>query len=201
MMRLLLLPSPTRPKRGDNAFEVLGVSPDASPEEVKRAYIALARRYHPDLNPSVEAREIFTAINQAYAYVTGRRDLTELSLKCKMVKPKADYAEGLQLFKKAKLFAGVEPQVAGGPATGELGRQLQALSTYLLFVCPSCQWREKCDHATRFDEVEDIHRDLTAKAMARSAAAFGRGLGSLFNAFFGPGEEDKNARRRKKDKR
>ncbi len=83
----LLLPAPRVPK-GANAFEMLGVSPDASPEEVKRAYIALARRYHPDLNSSAEAGEIFTAINQAYAYVTARRDLTELSLKCKMVKAK-----------------------------------------------------------------------------------------------------------------
>ncbi|HOQ14976.1 MAG TPA: DnaJ domain-containing protein, partial [Bacillota bacterium] len=32
-------------------YSVLGVSRDASDEEITRAYRALARKYHPDLNP------------------------------------------------------------------------------------------------------------------------------------------------------
>ena len=179
----LFLPPPWRPRSGSNAFEMLGVSPDASPEEVKTAYIALARRYHPDINPSAEAREIFVAINQAYLYVTSRRDLTELSLKCKMVKAKADYAESLQVVKRQKIHAGIEPQLVGAPAWGELGQQLQQLGIYLMLRCPSCKWRQKCNHATRFDEVEDIHQELMAKAMAKSAAALGKGLDSLLNTF------------------
>lgn len=180
----LLLPPPRSPKRGDNAFVVLGVSPDASPQEVKRAYLYLAWQYHPDLNPLVEAREIFQVINQAYADIMSRRDLTDLMLKCQVVKAKADYAEGLQVFKQAKLFAGVDPQVAGGAATGELGKQLQVLGMYLFFVCPSCKWQEKCDHATRFDEVEEIHHELMSKATT---------------AFWGGKDEEKQPKRGRKE--
>ncbi|MDP7384784.1 MAG: DnaJ domain-containing protein [Nitrospinota bacterium] len=33
------------------AFEVLGVTQEAAPEEIRRAYRRLALRYHPDRNP------------------------------------------------------------------------------------------------------------------------------------------------------
>ena len=35
----------------DDPYSVLGLTPDASDEEVKRAYRALAKKYHPDMNP------------------------------------------------------------------------------------------------------------------------------------------------------
>ena len=47
-------------------YEVLGVSRSASPEEIKRAYRRLARKYHPDVNKEDGAEEAFKEINRAY---------------------------------------------------------------------------------------------------------------------------------------
>ena len=48
-------------------YKVLGVSPDASDEEVKQAYRRLAKKYHPDLNPGdATAAKKMQEVNAAY---------------------------------------------------------------------------------------------------------------------------------------
>lgn len=47
-------------------YEVLGVSKNASPEELKKSYRNLALKWHPDRNKTPEATEKFKEINEAY---------------------------------------------------------------------------------------------------------------------------------------
>lgn len=54
----------------DDPYKVLGVSPDASDEEIKRAYRKLAKQYHPDLNPGdEEAARKMQQVNAAYEQI------------------------------------------------------------------------------------------------------------------------------------
>jgi molecular chaperone DnaJ len=47
-------------------YGTLGVSQDATPEELKRAYRKLARELHPDVNPDEQAQQRFREVTAAY---------------------------------------------------------------------------------------------------------------------------------------
>ncbi|MGB3414018.1 MAG: molecular chaperone DnaJ [Microbacteriaceae bacterium] len=47
-------------------YETLGVTREASQDEIKKAYRKLARQMHPDVNPSPDASEKFKSVTHAY---------------------------------------------------------------------------------------------------------------------------------------
>jgi len=54
-------------------YKILGVDRNASPEEIKKAFRTLAKKYHPDANPgSKEAEEKFKEISEAYDVLTDK---------------------------------------------------------------------------------------------------------------------------------
>jgi curved DNA-binding protein len=47
-------------------YEIMGVARDASPDDIKRAYRRLARKYHPDVSKEKDAEKRFKEIGEAY---------------------------------------------------------------------------------------------------------------------------------------
>lgn len=61
----------------DNLYNILGVAPNASSEEIKKAYRSLAMRHHPDRNmhPGLESQ--FNAIKTAYELLSDPKKRAE----------------------------------------------------------------------------------------------------------------------------
>lgn len=47
-------------------YKIMGIERSASPEEIKRAYRRLARKYHPDVSKEAHAEEKFKELGEAY---------------------------------------------------------------------------------------------------------------------------------------
>ena len=56
--------------RHKDYYEILGVSRHANEDELKKSYRELARKTHPDINPSAKSENQFKEINQAYSVLS-----------------------------------------------------------------------------------------------------------------------------------
>jgi len=52
-------------------YQVLGLNPNATEEDIKKAYRKLSKKYHPDLNPeNPNAEDMFKKVSEAYNHLT-----------------------------------------------------------------------------------------------------------------------------------
>lgn len=65
-----------------NYYLILGISPSAQQEEIKIAYRALAKKFHPDINPgSTLIEERFKEISEAYNVLSDEESRRKYDLK------------------------------------------------------------------------------------------------------------------------
>lgn len=62
-------------------YNVLGLTTSATQKEIKRAYFKLAKEYHPDVNPTEEAKQKFIEVNEAYEFLSDPQKIRNLLYK------------------------------------------------------------------------------------------------------------------------
>ncbi|MBA7506508.1 Chaperone protein DnaJ [subsurface metagenome] len=155
---------------------------------VRRAYLKLASQYHPDKNPSPQARQQFIKITQAYNFIVKGGDLARYLALCDVVPLKQKYAESLRNIKITKALTGLDVIVnpkSLNEALSQLkwvhmpkeewNRQIKLVMA-LQIRCPGCKWREGCDTATGFSEVEDIYKQMLEESRRRVFGSLRRNI-------------------------
>jgi len=97
-----------------NFYTALGLNNSATPEEIRRAYRTLARRYHPDVNPGQESSNKFKLISEAYRTLQDPARRKDYDLKLELheriiaEQKLRTYAEKFQ--KRAAAYSNKNPQ-------------------------------------------------------------------------------------------
>jgi curved DNA-binding protein CbpA len=87
-------------------FNILGLEPGAGPDEIRRAYRKLAKKYHPDRNPTAAAADQFIAIQNAYEKLLNPEPIPDKSaVEQKYRARQQQYDQDLEAYKQKRAAA------------------------------------------------------------------------------------------------
>ncbi|MBK7723069.1 MAG: molecular chaperone DnaJ [Austwickia sp.] len=186
----------------------LGVSRDATTEDIKRAYRKLARQLHPDVNPGPEAESRFKKVSQAY-------DVLSDPEKRRAFDAGADPYGGAQGgFGAGFTFSDIMDAFFGGAAGGHRGPRSRRqrgqdalirmeidlptavfggdheLTVDTAAACSTCQGdgcqpgssQRQCDACGGRGEVQQVQRSFLGQVMTSRPCTVCHGYGSVITA-------------------
>ncbi|MEQ1915559.1 MAG: DnaJ domain-containing protein, partial [Gallionella sp.] len=89
-------------------YNILGVAPNASNDDIKKRYRSLAMRFHPDRNSEEGAEARFNAIQQAYEVLTDTKRRAEYDQQMNDRIVLDAEGEAMELWRSVFKFNGVE---------------------------------------------------------------------------------------------
>lgn len=187
----------------------LGVAQNASPEEIKRAYRKMARKLHPDVNPSEEASDEFKKVSQAYDVLGDaekRRAYDMGSDPYATATGGAGYGQGFSFSDIMDAFFGGGGATQGGPRSRmqrgqdaliaveiELGTAVFGGAEELTFdtavSCSVCHGdgarpgtgKHTCDICHGSGQVQEVQRSFLGQVMTTRPCQACRGFGEIID--------------------
>jgi molecular chaperone DnaJ len=189
-------------------YATLGVRPDATSEEIKRAYRKLARELHPDVNPDVEAQQRFKDVTAAYEVLSDpqKRKIVDMG-----GDPLGNGAGGMRDPFAGFGFGDIMDAFFGAAAGGGRGGRSRVrpgsdalirieltleecntgvsreLTVDTAVVCDSCQGSgcadgsvpQTCDTCAGRGEVQTVQRSFLGQVVTARTCPVCRGLGEV----------------------
>lgn len=102
-------------------YKILGISKDATLEEIKKSYRTLVKKYHPDISRTKETEEMLKIINEAYKTLSNPklREQYDKQLKTVIEKPEESIL--------SKVIRGITKNI--NIVVGEIQKVLEEIST------------------------------------------------------------------------
>jgi molecular chaperone DnaJ len=186
-------------------YEVLGVSREASPEEIKRAYRKLARQLHPDVNADPAAGERFKTVSQAYDVLSDPEKRRTYDLGGTSFANGAGFGQGFSFSDiMDAFFGGGAPGGGRGPRSRQQRGQdalirldvdlreatfgsERELAVDTAVVCPTCSGNgaqpgtgtRQCEVCQGRGEVQQIQRSFLGQVMTSRPCATCHGFGTV----------------------
>jgi len=159
----------------DNYYDILGVEPNSSDDEIKSAFRKLALKYHPDHNPGdMNAERKFKEVVNAYEVVRNSEKRENYNSKLKRNKLRTDDKTDLSDNDK-QWYENLSPEVRDilQQVRHQVDEYLRQIGLYLR---PSSEklreWKEKDEEAERKhqeeiqklrDEIADLEKKINNK--------------------------------------
>jgi molecular chaperone DnaJ len=187
----------------------LGVSRDASADDIKRAYRKAARKLHPDVNPGPEAEEQFKKVSQAYDVLSdeGKRRQYDMGSD-PYAAGAAGFGQGFSFSDIMDAFFGAGAGAAAGGGRGPRPRQTRGqdalvpleidLSTAVFggnadlvidtaVGCPTCHGSgcaagtspRACDVCKGRGEIQQVQRSFLGQVMTTRPCMTCQGFGTV----------------------
>lgn len=129
-----------------NHYTTLGVPPGATADEVRQAYLALAKKYHPDKNKSPGATTMMAEINLAYETLCDSHRRKQYDLENGIVSEVPMYIEEEE-------DIGQEPCPAGRCV------KCNFVNSSGMFVCSVCGYAFDPEAKGRKADIEEDHEE------------------------------------------
>ncbi len=185
-------------------YEILGVSRDASTEDIKKAYRRMARQLHPDVNQGPEAEERFKEVGRAYEVLSNPEKRQQYDLGGDPNGSGGGYGPGFGFSDIFETFFGG----GAGGARGPLPRQRRGQDALIRLevdlseavfggqrelqldtavVCPTCEGTccqpgttpKVCDVCKGRGQIQRVARSFLGQVMTTQACVACHGYGTV----------------------